>query len=81
MSFRLYESEGCHLCELAKQVILQSEIPQLGCELIDIAYEQQLVDRFGESIPVLEHTESGHHLYWPFDLSRLIFWLKQFEPS
>ena len=81
MSFRLYESEGCHLCDGAKQLILQTGIPKQGCELVDIAFQQQLVDRFGDSIPVLEHTESGQHLHWPFNLSQLLFWLKQFEIS
>lgn len=79
MSFRLYESEGCHLCELAKQLVLQTQISEAGCELVDIAYEQQLMDRFGESIPVLEHIQSGHCIHWPFDMAHLNSWLKQFD--
>lgn len=79
MSFRLYQSEGCHLCALAKQLIAQTAIPALGCELIDIAYDDQLMDRFGEAIPVLEHNTSGRCLYWPFDLTSLKFWLAHFE--
>lgn len=79
MSFKLYESEGCHLCEQAKQLLSQSLASTQQVEQIDIAFEAALIDRFGESIPVLEHVQSGQLLYWPFDLSQLTRWLAQFK--
>ncbi|GGA77616.1 thioredoxin family protein [Neiella marina] len=75
--FVLYESEGCHLCEQAKAILANSPIAQLGCELIDIAYSDELVERFGHHIPVLEHQTSQQQLFWPFDEVRLANWLKQ----
>ncbi|MBD1389666.1 glutaredoxin family protein [Neiella sp. HB171785] len=75
--FRLYESDGCGLCEQAKALLGQTPIVHVGCELIDIAHDEQLIERFGHHIPVLEHQSSKQLLFWPFDQVQLAQWLKQ----
>ena len=75
--FKLYESEGCHLCEQAKQMLLKTEIPNWGCELIEITTDDSLMIRFGDKIPVLEHVESQAQLGWPFTATQLTHWLNQ----
>ncbi|MFO6422143.1 glutaredoxin family protein [Motilimonas sp. KMU-193] len=62
MLITLYSADGCHLCELAQQTLLQ-----LGVEyqLVDIALDEQLVEQYGVRIPVLAF--DGKELGWPFD--------------
>ena len=57
----LYGTQGCHLCEQAQAIIeqLQQEF-KIECKQVDIAqgqYAEQLVQRLGERIPVLENTQ------------------------
>ncbi|MBW8190322.1 glutaredoxin family protein [Neiella marina] len=73
--FRLYESDGCHLCENAKQLLGATAVVLEGCELIDIAHDPMLIERFGHHIPVLEHSATQQLLYWPFDEVSLATWL------
>jgi len=59
----LYHTDGCHLCDQAMVLLTQCQVEY---QLIDIVFEQRLVDLFGIRIPVLEN-EQGRHLDWPFD--------------
>ena len=36
-------------------------------EIVDIATEEDLVQKYGLSIPVLLNIENNEVLYWPFD--------------
>lgn len=63
MSFNLYSSEGCHLCELALE-ICSPLIKKLS--VIDIV-DNDLVEQYGVHIPVLENLDSGKKLFWPFE--------------
>lgn len=69
-------TEGCHLCELAEPMIVQSVDPQLfTVDLVDIAFEDHLVERYGTRIPVLVDPQSGAELGWPFDEQSLASFL------
>ena len=67
--FILYSSEGCHLCEEALALCLYA-IKQDNLKIIDIVDDDDLVEKYGVHIPVLEKIEqgSGQHiqLFWPF---------------
>jgi hypothetical protein len=67
-TFQLYSTPGCHLCELAKEVIwpLLDEF-DLRMEEVDIADSDELVERYGVRIPVLHASGIGRELDWPFD--------------
>lgn len=67
----LYGTSGCHLCELAEQELLTHVARGWQVELIDIAEDDQLLDRFSLMIPVLQHNASGRLLNWPFDQAAL----------
>jgi len=67
----LYGTSGCHLCELAEQELLIQVAQGWQVELIDIAEDDQLLDRFSLLIPVLQHNASGKLLNWPFDQAAL----------
>ena len=68
----LYSTEGCHLCEMALDLLKQTN---LSCpiEIVDIAFDECLFSRYGVTIPVLNF--EGDELYWPFDLEQIQSWL------
>lgn len=43
----------------------------------DIAEDEQLMEKYSLSIPVLEKSGSEHRLYWPFDRQQLALFLRQ----
>lgn len=76
MSYRLYSTLGCHLCEQAKPLV-ESVLGPSGeaWREVDIVESEQLVERYGVRIPVLHNVQSGEELGWPFDLPQLQAWL------
>ncbi|MCC7517071.1 MAG: glutaredoxin family protein [Pseudomonadales bacterium] len=63
----LYGTLGCHLCEVAEQLLLPWVEQGWQVELVDIAEEDALLDRYALLIPVLLHSPSQQQLLWPFD--------------
>ncbi|TRX56799.1 glutaredoxin family protein [Thalassomonas sp. M1454] len=70
ISYNLYGTEGCHLCELALELCKQAEIGT-QCSYIDIIDSPTLVELYRISIPVLERLDNNQTLFWPFDLQQL----------
>jgi len=70
MNYKLYSSEGCHLCEQALALCQQAKIAE-HVAIIDIVDDEQLVELYGISIPVLENTDTGEKLFWPFNLDQV----------
>lgn len=68
--FRLYSSEGCHLCE---EALALCEIVQLTekIEVIDIVDNEQYFEEYKYSIPVLERVHDNKKLYWPFNVEKI----------
>lgn len=74
----LMTTDGCHLCEEAigvLQAVLQPG--QADVDLVDIAYDEGLMERYGVRIPVLVEPASGRELGWPFDANDLVQFLAQ----
>lgn len=71
----LYTTAGCHLCEQAQSLLLPWLEQGISVELVDIAEEDALVERYGIRIPVLA-ASSGEELGWPFDAVQLAGWLR-----
>lgn len=64
----LMTTEGCHLCELAVPLLVAGLDPlRFEVDLVDIAFEDGLIDLYGTRIPVLRDTQSKLELEWPFD--------------
>jgi len=74
--YRLYSTAGCHLCELAWELLCDAGIDQ-HTEQVDIMSRPEWLQRYRFTIPVLQHLDSGHELNWPFDDGDL----KQFMSS
>ena len=70
---KFFTTEGCHLCEQAEELLsaLQPE-HMFNLDVIDISVEQELVEKYGLSIPVLLSTENKEELYWPFDADDIV---------
>ena len=78
LTLKLYTTDHCSLCEQALDTLLS--MPEMaGFELItqDIALDDQLLQTYGEAIPVLKVGE--HELKSPFDRERIKRWLSQLE--
>lgn len=73
-AFILYGSEGCHLCELAEQIVF-GFVDKSDVELVDIVDSDELVTLYGTSIPVVERRADGSKLYWPFDANAFEFFV------
>ena len=66
--FILYSTDGCHLCELAKQVLLNFGLSQEQIQTIDIMDDDMLLSEYKESIPVVMNKENSKRLFWPFNV-------------
>ena len=69
MNYLLLGTSGCHLCELAEEVIrscLNNKADEIKVKLIDIAEQTQWQADYAIRIPVLLHLESKQSLNWPF---------------
>jgi len=60
----LYGTEFCHLCDEAEVVL---EGVGVGVDLIDIAEDDVLLEKYGTRIPVLQRMDTGAEMGWPFD--------------
>lgn len=76
----LYTTSGCHLCELAEQM-LNTLAADGAClwQPVEISNHDQLVEMYGVRIPVISKT-AGHankqqEIGWPFSLTELQEWL------
>jgi hypothetical protein len=70
LKYRLYHTNGCHLCEIAHQMLIKI-IDEKQLELVDITTERHLMDRFQCIIPVFENISRNSQLKWPFEPSQI----------
>jgi hypothetical protein len=72
VTYVLYSTSACHLCELAKGVVaqLQDEGQAIVLREVDISESDVLFERYGVRIPVLQAPD-GRELGWPFDKAGL----------
>ncbi len=69
----LYGTSCCHLCEQAEAVLYELGI---AAEHVDIAEDDELLEKYGVRIPVLRRADSGAELGWPFDAAVVAGFLK-----
>lgn len=66
----LYSTTHCHLCELAHTLLL-TLADEYTLEIIDIAEDETLLERYGLSIPVLHRQDTKAELNWPFAVDNI----------
>lgn len=72
-TFRLYGTSACHLCETAHAMILEQQRSiggNVALEEVDISDSDVLFERYGVTIPVLQHPDE-RELSWPFSVQQL----------
>ncbi len=73
-----YTTAGCHLCDVARQVYQSTLSPDFfSVQEIDIADQDELIERYGERIPVLRRLKDDTELNWPFDQQALMDFLPE----
>jgi len=74
----LYSTLGCHLCELAENLVYQSSHVNLFIlSTIDISEDEALLNEYGVRIPVVKNETTGKEISWPFDLHEFEAWLSK----
>lgn len=76
--FLLLGTQGCHLCDVAADLIEQSQTTA-AIGYVDIAEAQnaeQLVKLYGEKIPLLLHIQTNQALFWPFEQDTLLAFIR-----
>ena len=69
---KFFTTQGCHLCEQAEEILVTLQKEYIfELEVIDIAADKELVERYGLSIPVLLNAATGEELYWPFNADKI----------
>jgi len=68
----LYSTTGCHLCEEAEALLALALAAGTGrpWQVVDIADDDALFQRYGWHIPVLRRADETE-LRWPFDADDL----------
>ena len=74
---QLFGTLGCHLCEVAEAVLMPFVDHGLLVELVDIAENEALFERYGLISPVLRRCDNGAELHWPFDAEQVVAFLAQ----
>lgn len=63
---------GCHLCEVAEAVVsTHMDMAEYAVYQVDIADDDELMEQYALTIPVLVDVLSGKALPWPFDACSL----------
>ena len=64
MDIELYGTACCHLCDQAEAILREMG---MAADHIDIAEDDELIEKYGIRIPVLKRADTGAELGWPFD--------------
>ncbi len=67
---------GCHLCEQAEALLMPFVEQGLQVELLDIAEDAELMERYALRIPVLRRADGRGELGWPFDAEQIVALLR-----
>lgn len=73
---QLFGTLGCHLCEVAEALLMPLVEHGLLVELVDIAQNEAMFERYSLAIPVLRRCDSGAELPWPFDTEQVVAFLR-----
>lgn len=78
MKYLLLGTSGCHLCELAEELINECVAAEtdVTVELIDIAEQNQWQQDYATLIPVLLHPKSLQSLNWPFTKAHVLTFIE-----
>ncbi len=70
MSLILYTRNDCELCNKAEHLLAEAGFSSAVTKVF-IDDDVELLDRYGDQIPVLMREETGEKLSWPFTASQV----------
>ncbi|NWA00055.1 glutaredoxin family protein [Pseudomonas gingeri] len=73
---QLFGTLGCHLCEIAENILMEFVEHGLMVELVDIADDEALFETYSLRIPVLRRADTGAELGWPFDAGQVVAFVR-----
>lgn len=72
----MYSTLGCHLCDLALNIIHRSpNHSKLELKVVDIAEDDCLIEQYGTQIPVVYDSATQSEICWPFTDETFENWL------
>ena len=63
----LYSTGGCHLCELAEELVAPMLGDNFTLQIVEISDSDELMERYGIRIPVVKRGDTDAEIGWPFD--------------
>ena len=66
MTLTLYRREDCPLCDHAEEALRGAGVA--AWDSVEVGWNGELAQRYGERVPVLVREDSGAELAWPFDV-------------
>ena len=69
----LLSGKDCHLCEMARSLLLEIEEEEFTIKEVDIYSKRAYLDKYWDKIPVL--ILGSQELLWPFDSKKVIEFL------
>ncbi|MGK7297074.1 MAG: glutaredoxin family protein [Candidatus Wenzhouxiangella sp. M2_3B_020] len=70
MGLLFYTREPCELCEKALRLITEGGLSE-RIEIVNIDDDLELIQRYGDQVPVVRNDETGEKLTWPFTASQV----------
>ncbi len=68
MKLLLYGTRYCHLCEQAEAAL---HAAGMTADYVDIAEDDNLLEKYRMRVPVILRIDNGAELGWPFDVAAL----------
>ena len=70
MALLFYTREPCELCEKAWKLITVGGLAD-QIEIVKIDENLELIQRYGDQVPVVRNDNTGEKLTWPFTASQV----------
>lgn len=70
MSLVLYTRTNCGLCDKAAALITVGGLAD-QVQTVDIDDDLELIQRYGDQVPVILNEQTGEKLNWPFTASQI----------
>ncbi len=77
LALTLYTTSHCHLCEEAEAILISiANDHDITWRTIEIADNNQLLETYGTTIPVIQITGSNTEIKWPFGAEEILTLVK-----
>lgn len=72
LQLNLYSTSHCHLCEQAEALLVNlSEIYDINWQVIEISENNELLENYGQRIPVIKRLNNNIEINWPFTAAEI----------